>query len=172
MLHIYYGKGKGKTSAALGLILRAAGYKKKIIFVQFLKPPKSLSGECISIRKFTNVKQIRFEQTHPVFLKKKTAVQIKKLKECIQESILTLKEIVQNKNFDILVCDEVLNLIDFIKESDLVKIFTKIKNKKEIILTGINKPKKLAKIADYITEFRLVKHPFQKGTIARKTIEY
>jgi cob(I)alamin adenosyltransferase len=51
-------------------------------------------------------------------------------------------------------------------------MFGKIKKEKEIILTGRNKPTKLLKLADYVTEFRLIKHPFQKGILARKSIEF
>lgn len=174
MLHIYYGKGKGKTSAALGLILRAAGYNKKIVLFQFLKPRNLFSGEYASLKKLTCVKQIRFDQQHPMFMENKEKKQIIKLKKHIQKSILQLKEIIQKGNFDILVCDEILNITrrGFIKDSDIIKMLGKIKNKKEIILTGRNRPNRLANIADYITEFRLEKHPFQKGTLARRSIEF
>lgn len=174
MLHIYYGKGKGKTSAALGLILRAAGYKKRIYLFQFLKPKDLFSGEHASIQKLPNVKQIRFSQKHPIFMIKDKEKQIIKLRLHVKESITKLKNIIKNKKFDILVCDEMLNLIDcgLIKENEIVNIFKKIKQKKEIILTGRTMPNKLFRIADYITEFKLVKHPFQKGTLARRCIEY
>lgn len=174
MLHLYYGKGKGKTSAALGLILRAAGYKKKIILLQFLKPKDLFSGEQASLKKFPNVKQIRFDQKHPMFSSKDITGQMDKLKLRTRESILMLKQIVNKSEFDILVCDEILNVISasFVKESEIIAIFKKVKNKKEIILTGRPKPNKLTRIADYITEFRLAKHPFQKGISARKSIEY
>lgn len=174
MLHIYYGKGKGKTSAALGLILRAAGYKKKIILFQFLKPRNLFSGEQASLKKLANVKQVRFDQKHPLFMVKEKKKQISELKIHIQKSMLKLKEVIQKKDFDILVCDEMLNLIseDFIKEDDVIKMLSKIKNKKEIILTGRDMPRKLLQIADYVTELRLIKHPFQKGILARRCVEY
>jgi cob(I)alamin adenosyltransferase len=171
MLHIYYGKGKGKTSSSLGLILRACSYNKRIILLQFLKPIKVFSGEQISLKKFKNVKHVRFNQKHPIFTKDPD---IKKLKQNINKCIVELKKIIQKKDFDILVCDEILNIIHkgIIKEEDIIKIFNKIKDKKEIILTGRNKPNKLLSIADYATEFRLVKHPFQKGILARRAIEF
>ena len=174
MLHIYYGKGKGKTSAALGLILRACGYNKRIVLFQFLKPKKIFCGEYASLKKFSNVKQIRFEQKHPIFMQECGKKQVKELKEHIQESLLKLKKIIQNKKFDILICDEILNIIHkkLIKEEYVVKMFKNVSVRKEIILTGRNKPKKLAAIADYITEFRQIKHPFQKGILARKSIEF
>lgn len=174
MLHIYYGKGKGKTSSALGIILRAAGYRKKIILFQFLKPKKIFSGEYASLKKIPNVKQIRFNQRHPIFMLKNKEEQIVKLKKHILKSMLKLKEIIQKGYFDILVCDEILNLVydDFIKEQDVIKLLNKVKDKKEIILTGRNKPNKLIKLADYVTEFNQIKHPFQRGILARKSIEY
>ena len=174
MLHIYFGKGKGKTSAALGLILRATGYGKRIILFQFLKPKKLFSGEYASLKKFPKVKQARFNQKHPIFMERNKEEQIVKLRKHIQKSMLKLEEIIQKGNFDILVCDEMLNLIyqDFIKEQDVIKLLTKVKDKKEIILTGRNKPNRLIKIADYVTEFNQIKHPFQRGILARKSIEY
>ncbi|MFC1645643.1 cob(I)yrinic acid a,c-diamide adenosyltransferase [Candidatus Omnitrophota bacterium] len=174
MLHIYYGKGKGKTSAALGLILRAAGRKRKIILFQFLKPKGLFSGEYASLKKFPNVKQVRFDQKHPIFMVSDKEKQICKIKTHIRKSMSELSKIIRKKSFDILVCDEMLNLIDcgFIKEKDIIAVFNKIKDKKEVILTGRKKPKKLTAIADYVTEFRLIKHPFQRGILARKNIEY
>ncbi|MFC1709396.1 cob(I)yrinic acid a,c-diamide adenosyltransferase [Candidatus Omnitrophota bacterium] len=174
MLHIYYGKGKGKTSAALGLILRAAGYKSKVILFQFLKPKKIFSGELASLKRLPNIKQVRFDQKHPIFMIKNEGKQIRELKLHVEKSISKLKGVIQKGNFDILVCDEILNLLSLntVKESELVEIFKKIKNRKEVILTGRQKPNKLSRIADYITEFKLVKHPFQKGILARKAIEY
>ncbi len=174
MLHVYYGKGKGKTSSALGLILRAAGYKKRIILFQFLKPSRLFSGEQASLKKFPNLNQIRFDQKHPIFMLRDKKEQIKALRVHVKKSILKLKQVIKGGKFDILVCDEILNLIDcqLIKEVDMVKLFRSIRDKKEIILTGRPKLKKLIKLADYATEFRQVKHPFQKGTLARKCIEY
>jgi len=174
MLHIYYGKGKGKTSSALGLILRACAYNKKIVILQFLKPDKIFSGEHACLSKFGNVKQIRFNQQHPMFLKNLNKEKISKLKEDVYKSILKLKEILEDKSVNIVICDEILNIIGegLLKEDALVSAFRKIKNRKEIILTGRRKPKKLLAIADYVTNFRLIKHPFQKGILARKAIEF
>jgi cob(I)alamin adenosyltransferase len=174
MLHIYYGKGKGKTSSALGLILRAAAYGKKIVLIQFFKPTKAFSGERLSLKKLKNIKQIRFNQHHPIFIKNLDNGQIEKLKENIDKAILKLKKILRKEKFDIIVCDEILNIIHkkLVKEEDIMKLLSKFGCKKEIILTGRNKPKKLIKIADYVTEFRAGKHPFQKGILARKSIEF
>ncbi|MDD5618074.1 MAG: cob(I)yrinic acid a,c-diamide adenosyltransferase [Candidatus Omnitrophica bacterium] len=174
MLHIYYGKGKGKTSSALGLILRACAYDKRIILFQFLKPNKIFSGEQLGLKRLKNIKQIRFDQEHPMFMKKSGKLNIVKLKENIDKILSELNKILRKKDFDILVCDEILNIIhkDLINEKTIISMFNKIKNNKEIILTGRNKPKQLLKIADYTTEFRLIKHPYQKGILARKSIEF
>lgn len=174
MLHIYYGKGKGKTSAALGLMLRAAGYKKRIILFQFLKPANVLSGEYASLKKFSCVKLVRFSQTHPIFMRKKGPRQIQGLKAELCSSIEQLRSVIKKGDFDILVCDELLNTIGkgWVSEDMLVRLFGPVKKDKEIILTGRIKPKKLCRIADYITECRLVKHPFDRGVLARKGIEY
>lgn len=174
MLHIYYGKGKGKTSAALGLILRAAGYNKRIILFQFLKPKNIFCGEHASLKKLPKIKQVRFHQKHPIFMQKKGPRQIRQLKNHLRDSIKKLQRVIARGNFDILICDELLNVIhkDWVNEDMLFALFQSIKNDKEIVLTGRKKPKKLTKIADYITECKLVKHPFDKGILARKSIEY
>ena len=174
MLHIYYGKGKGKTSAALGLALRAAGYKKRIIFFQFLKPKNFKSGEHLSLKKLKTIQQIRFNQRHPIFAKKNCSCSLQNLKKEINASLEKLRDILKKKNFDILICDELLNCIhkNVLDETTLIQLFKPIKNEKEVILTGRKKPQGLFVIADYITECRCLKHPFDKGILARKAIEF
>ena len=107
-------------------------------------------------------------------MKKRKKKQLEDLKQHINKSIQELKKVIRKRDFDILVCDEILNLINvgFIKESDLISYFGKIKSSREIVLTGRNKPKRLTRIADYVTELRLIKHPFQKGILARRSIEF
>lgn len=174
MLHLYYGNGKGKTSAILGMIMRASGYNKKIVLLQFLKPKDLFCGEHFSLKKFTNVKQIRFSQQHPIFMIEPKAQKIKLLKTHVGQSLKKLEQIIKECNFDILILDEILNLIGegYIKESLIIKLIKRIKVKKEIILSGRNKPNRLLKKADYVTEFKQIKHPFQKGILARKAIEF
>ena len=174
MLRIYYGKGKGKTSAALGSIMRAAGYGKKITLVQFFKPRKILCGEYKSLKKLSCVRQIRFKVQHPFFTKKKSPQDLKKLKSSLKDCTDSLKSIIKENDFDILVCDELLNLlgVQCIQEKILCELIAPLKNKKEIILTGRDKPKQLMRIADYATECKLIKHPFEKGAKARRAIEY
>jgi len=173
MLHIYYGKGKGKTSAAIGLIIRASGYKKRIVFFRFLKPKSWLSGEDITLKKLPNLKEFRFDYSHPLFIKNFNSKKNKALKKEIRKSLRVLKTTAKQGDFDILVLDEFLNLLNLglVNKKSIITLLKKLAEK-EIILTGRNMPKDFYKIADYITEFKLVKHPFQKGILAREAIEY
>jgi len=174
MLHIYYGKGKGKTSSALGLIIRACGYKKRVVLFRFLKPKSLFTGEDTTLNKLPNVKEIRFNYPHPMFLKKLGRKDMKSLRNQVRHTLIKLKETVKRGKFDILVLDEILNLMDLglVNDDELIKLIKQIEDKKEVILTGRKAPKKLKEIANYITEFKLIKHPFQKGIFARKGIEY
>jgi len=174
MIHIYYGKGKGKTSSALGLIIRACGCKKRIVLFRFLKPKSLSSGEDKILTKLPNLKEFRFDYPHPMFIKILNSKKTNLLKNQIKESLTKLETVAKQKKYDILVLDEILNLIDlgFVKQEYLLKLLRRIKNTKEVILTGRNMPKKIPRLADYITELRLVKHPFQKGILARRGIEY
>lgn len=107
-------------------------------------------------------------------MQKKGPRQLRQLKNHLRDSIAKLQQVITKGDFDILVCDELLNVIrkDWVNEDTLFAMFEKIKNDKEIILTGRKKPKKLIRIADYITECKLIKHPYDRGVIARKSIEY
>ena len=174
MIHIYYGKGKGKTSSALGLIMRACGSKKKIVLFRFLKPKNMPSGEDIFLSKLSNLKEFRFNYPHPIFIKGFNKKGGKVLENQINNSLNTLKAVIKQGRFDILVLDEILNLINLgtVNEADIIKLIKKLRNKKEVILTGRKASNKLKRIADYITELKLIKHPFQKGISARKGIEY
>lgn len=174
MLHIYCGKGKGKTSCALGLIVRACGYDKKIVLFQFLKPKHIFSGEHASLKKFPNVQIIQFEHDIPIFCARPQKEQKALLDTHLAESMKRLKSLLNEGSFDILILDEILNLVrpDYLSENELCVLIKPLIATKEIILTGRIKPKRLCAIADYVTELKEIKHPFQKHVLARKAIEF
>lgn len=174
MLHIYYGNGKGKTSCALGIIMRACGYDKKIILFQFLKPRHILSGERISLKKFPSVKVFQFNHDLPIFTARPSKKQRALLRKHLAASMRCLNKLIKKRSFDILILDEVLNLIrlNCLSERKLCSLLKPLQATKEVILTGRAKPKKLLAIADYVTELKEIKHPFQKHVLARKAIEF
>ena len=171
LIHVYTGEGKGKTTAAMGLAMRAAGHGKKVLILQFLKSRSKNSGEIITSRN-SNIKIKQFEdQTSPIF---DHGVKPSELKKSIKKAIAySIKEIKRNKH-DIVIMDEFNNLlgIKYASISDVKKIIKAKPENLELVFTGRSVPGELMKIADYVTEMRMIKHPFNKGLRARKGIEF
>jgi cob(I)alamin adenosyltransferase len=171
MLHLYIGDGKGKTTAALGLALRAAGAGEKVYFCQFLKDSRFACCESVMLKK-CSIKLTRFKrQTHPLF--DKEGKKMFATKKSIDTAFLSIEKIIAAKGFGMVVLDEVLNAwgAGLVHKDRLCSIATASKGM-ELILTGRNAPKTLIEMADYVSLIKKVKHPFDKKTFARKGIEY
>jgi cob(I)alamin adenosyltransferase len=167
------GNGKGKTTAALGLALRAAGHNFRVLILQFIKG-RWKTGEAKIMGKLKPL--IEIEQLGRGFIKFKngkpqpTSQQI----DNAIESFRYAREKIYSGKYDMVILDEINNLIDYglLKVEDVVDL---IKNKPKeisIVLTGRNAHYKLADIADTVTEMKEIKHAFSKGIKARKGIEY
>lgn len=173
-IHIYTGKGKGKTTAALGLALRAIGWGMKVCIFQFMK--KGVNGESKASHLFNGrLKVVTFDQTHPMFCHKslrKKAAEI--LKDRIYQDLKSVKETILLRNYDIVVLDEVINALreKFIKKEDILSLIELKFRTSELVLTGRGAPQWLIKEGDYVTDMRLIKHPFNRGLKARKGIEF
>jgi cob(I)alamin adenosyltransferase len=170
-IHVYTGDGKGKTTAAIGLAMRATGQGKKVLILQFLKSKVKDSGE-ITIAKKSGIKVIKFKgQISPLF---DPNVKRSELKKSIKEALsLSLKKIESNL-YDLIVMDEFNTLISngYATVSDVKKITKAKPEKLELVFTGRGAPKEMIEIADYVTEIRMIKHPYTKGVKARKGIEF
>jgi len=171
MLHLYYGNGKGKTSSAIGLGIRAAGRGKNVLMIQFLKCQET--GEQLFLSDCQNFDIHRFESEHS-FVINPTAEQKIQLTEEIAVAIDFAKEQISNHQCDVLILDEVLDtvILDLLSESELISLINLGKNKIEFVFTGRRASSELIEIADYVTDMMLIKHPFQKGVNARKGIEF
>ncbi len=166
-MQIYYGDGKGKTTAAIGIAIRSAAANFKILFIQFLKRRKS--GECKVLAKFDNIHFYCFGDK--CFIK-----------EPIKESIIKkynkvftkVKKLIKNNDFDLCIFDEILYLLKLkiLKEREIINLIKEKPMKTEYILTGNYKSKKLFEYADLITEMKSIKHYYQQKVKARKGIEY
>ena len=165
---IYTGNGKGKTTAALGLLTRAVGHNFKIFLCQFLKGRDY--GELHTLQKFETVTYERYGRG--VFIKNKEFVTDKD-KKLMREGYESLKNALLRGKYDIVIADEILGTLRYdLISVDEIKFL--IKNKPEtteLILTGRNAPDELIEMADLVTEMREVKHYFQKGIMSRKGIE-
>lgn len=170
MLQIYTGEGKGKTTAALGLAMRALGWKKKVIIIQFIKGNAKIGEK--RAEKFFNDKL----QIYQFFKSKSYAIGKpgKKYQRSVNQAYAKTIEILKKKSCDILILDEICNAIYYkLLGKEKVLEIIKIKPAKiELILTGRYCPDWLIAKADLVTEMKLIKHYFQKGIKARKGIEY
>lgn len=175
MLIIYTGNGKGKTTAAFGLALRASGYDKKVCILQFVKEETWPEGARIAIRK--NLKNITINALGSGWVgimgdKKPLSFHKKNAKKTVAEAL----KIIKSKKFDLIILDEILGSLHgkLITKSEVSKILTTSTQQPatDVMLTGRNAPAWLIKKADLVTEMQEIKHPFQKGIQAKKGIDY
>lgn len=166
LIHVYTGEGKGKTTAAMGLLLRALGRGLNGKVIQLFKRD---TGEQFFFEN-SSVKYYQFKPLHP-FFKSYNKNEIDSLKE---EFIKFWKESIENLNYDILLMDEIGPGIAWgvIEESLVLDLIKNKPEKAELILTGRDMPLSIMEKADYVTEMNKIKHPYNKGIEARKGIEY
>lgn len=168
MIHIYTGDGKGKTTAAVGLAVRCKGAGNKVLFVQFMKgmqtgeiEPLMKLGICVFRKE--RIKKFIFSMTEEEKLL---------YKEDQNECFLYARE--HKTEYDLIILDELMSAINtgMISEDEVLFF---LKNKPcnlEVILTGRDPGEKLINCADYISEIKAIRHPYEKGIGARKGIEY
>ncbi len=168
-LQIYTGNGKGKTTAALGQAVRAAGSGLKILFVQFMK--NFPYGELLIAEKYKDQIFIdRYGADDFVFRKEPPSDKlIDEVKNGLQKSF----EKMNSGEYDIVVLDEVNVSIYFglLEETEALDFIRKRPDNVELILTGRYCPESLIKEADLVTEMKEIKHYYQNGIMARKGIE-
>jgi cob(I)alamin adenosyltransferase len=169
-IQVYTGNGKGKTTAAFGLALRAAGRGKRTYMAQFMK--KGEYGELIAVKKYLSrvivVEQFGLPEFH--YTGKKVTEEEKK---AAQKGIEEAKRAMFSGDYDIVVLDEVNILLYFniVKIETILEIIEKKPDSIELVLTGRMAPKEILDRADLITEMKEVKHYFQKDVPARLGIE-
>lgn len=169
MIHVYYGDGKGKTTAALGLICRHVGAGGKAVLAQFLK---SLPTGELATLETLGVPVYRNELPHGFFpnmddamkqrvreMHDQTLAEVTQLARANARSLLVLDELCAALSLGLIDREQVLSLLDEHGEAELV-------------ITGRDPDQALLERADYVTEMKLVKHPYEKGVLARRGIEY
>jgi cob(I)alamin adenosyltransferase len=169
LVQVYTGNGKGKTSAAFGLALRAMGRGLKVYVVQFIKGGFDY-GELYVVDKLPNLKLKAFGRGRFVTEKPPNKEDVK----LSEEALALAEQVVKNGEYDIIILDEI-NVVLNLKLISLEKVLELIKNKPkhvELILTGRYAPSEIIETADLVTEMKEVKHPFNKGYKAREGIEY
>ncbi len=169
-VQIYTGNGKGKTTAALGQALRAAGAGMRTFIIQFLK--KGDYSELAAIKKFLP-EMIQIEQFGlPCFHHKNSAVSVEEL-QAARQGLDRAMTILKNPQYHLLILDEINTLLYFkiLPLKDILDLIKQRPSEKELILTGRYAPAELIAYADLVSEVLEIKHYFRRGILARKGIE-
>jgi cob(I)alamin adenosyltransferase len=169
LVQVFTGNGKGKTTAALGTIIRAAGHGLRVFIIFFMKGNYKY-GEYSTLSRLPNVATANFgfrSLTDPANLKPEEIEQARL-------ALATAREAVLSGNYDLVVLDEVNVALGFnlIKLDEVIKLIRDKPPSVELILTGRYADARIIELADLVTEMVKVKHPFDKGIKARKGIEY
>lgn len=171
LMHIYTGEGKGKTTAAVGLGVRAAGAGKTVLFAQFLKDGSS--SEIAVLNEIENI-NTRHCETVTGWVKDMTEEERAKAKADYARFLSDLFAEAEAEDADLLILDEILAAVNcgFIEERELLSFLEKRPAKLEVVLTGRSPSPDICLRADYITEMKKLKHPYDRGIRARRGIEY
>lgn len=168
---VYTGEGKGKTTAALGLVLRAAGYKRKVLIVQFGKV--WFTGELEGVKKLAPYVKIIQGGLGFVKIFDDHSPLSEHIKVANKTYDYLYKEVTKGK-WDMVVADEIVGAVagKLLKHSQVAKLIKDKPEKLDLILTGHHGKKNLFKLADLVTEMTPIKHPFEKGFLAKPGIDY
>ena len=169
---VYTGNGKGKTTAALGMCVRAAGYRKKIKILQFVKGSwKYGELEGIKLLKdFVDMEQVGEGFVGIIDDNKAIEVHQKAAREGLEHA----RQVIFSGEYDIVVLDE-LNVAVDLGLLDADAVLELVKSKPEalhLVITGRNARPELIEIADLVTEMKEIKHPYQKGVLAQRAIDW
>jgi len=175
LVQIYTGDGKGKTTAAFGLALRAAGQGNKVLIYQFLKPPSLDIGERFALQ--LGAVRIRVEALDVPWDMSKSfddEKAVAHIRVAISEVLERITETAEKRFYDVLILDEIVFCLSkgLAKLEDIKNIIDRRDPAVEIVLTGRGATKELIALADLVTEMKNIKHPFDKGLPARRGIEF
>lgn len=170
-VHIYCGDGKGKTTAAVGLAVRAAGRGMRVLIVRFLKTEDS--GEVSVLREIPGIEVVPCEKTFG-FTFRMTEEEKREASEWYGQMLEKACFRAVKEKFDLVIFDEIMAACNtgLVKEERVAEFLKTRPEGMEVVLTGRNPSDCMKKMADYISEIHAEKHPFEKGIGARMGIEY
>ena len=171
LIHIYCGDGKGKTTAAMGLGMRAVGREKRVLLTQFLKDNET--GELNSIEKLGEKFEIFKGIPVKKFFKFMSTEEQEETRREHEERFRKITKKAISDDVDLLILDEIIASTN-LQLVSLDEVVEFLKNKPvglEVVLTGRNPDDKLIELADYVSEIKAVKHPYEKGINSRIGIE-
>ena len=171
LIHIYCGEGKGKTTSAMGLASRFCGTGEKVLIFQFLK--QNISSERKSFCKLSNVTLLK-GYSEVKFVKNMTEAEKMAAKAYYNKKFAEIADIVKQDEYKMLVLDEMMAAVNygFVEEDRLIEFLKEKPEELEVVMTGRNPSEEICEMADYITEMKKIKHPYDRGIRARKGIEY
>jgi cob(I)alamin adenosyltransferase len=165
---VFTGDGKGKTTAALGIALRALGHGFQTKIIQFIKSDPS-TGEMTFAEK-----GIAIVQTGLGFVPKKTRKEFASHVVAARKGIELAREALLSADYSLIVLDEICNAIalGLLEEREVIDLITQTPKEKIVVLTGRNASQGLMDIADTVTEMKCIKHGYQTGIKAQKGVEF
>ena len=171
LIHIYCGENKGKTTASVGLAVRAAGAGKKVLFTQYLK--RGDSAELKSLALIPGIKTLVCDKPYGfiwTMSEEEKAAARADFTALFQEACRLAGE----ESYDLLVLDEILGAIacTMVPEEAVLDFLQNKPAQLEVVLTGRDPSEALIALADYVTEMKKIKHPYDQGVQARYGIEY
>jgi cob(I)alamin adenosyltransferase len=169
LVQVYTGRGKGKTSAAFGLALRAIGRGLRVFIVQFIKGGFDY-GELHSTKDLKNLELKAFGRGKFITEKPPEESDI----DSARKALKFAQKIINSNKYDVVILDEI-NValgLGLIQTADVITLIKGKPGNVELILTGRNAPSEIILVADLVTEMKEIKHPFKKGVPPRKGIEY
>lgn len=167
-IHVYTGNGKGKTTAALGLALRAVGAGKKVFFAQFVKG--KIYSEIAAVNRYISEITVKQYGRGCFIMNEPTLEDIQAAKEGLED----VRAVIRSEQYDVVVLDEATIALHYklFSVEELIAVLQEKPEETEIVITGRYAPGELIRLADLVTEMKEIKHYYTKGISARKGIEY
>ncbi len=166
---LFTGEGKGKTTAALGMTLRAAGHGMRVLVIQFVKQDAS-TGEIAALR---NIEQIELVQTGRGFVPKPDDPHFCEHQAAAEQGLVRAAEAIRSGQYELVVLDEVCVAVSLglLEESEVIKAVLEASGEMRLALTGRHATPGLIELADTVSEIRCVKHAYDAGIPAQKGVE-
>jgi len=167
LVHVYTGDGKGKTTAALGLALRAAGRGLKVVLIQFLKGDADC-GEHLFASRYHPFDIIQLTRGNCFTMPEE------ELREDVEKTMTAAEKVIAGGEYQLVILDEIFVAMKrgFLDPDRVIGLIQGKPDSVELVLTGRDAPEEIRNLADYVTEMRMLKHPYTRGIAARKGIEH
>ncbi|UCG04404.1 MAG: cob(I)yrinic acid a,c-diamide adenosyltransferase [Candidatus Heimdallarchaeota archaeon] len=169
LIHVITGDGKGKTTSALGLALRAAGHGFHSLIIQFMKKGWDY-GELKALQNIPEISILQFGTPEFVDKENPKKIDLDEAKAALDRARIAIT----NEKWNILILDEIIVALDFklISEKQVIDVIKQKPKNLELVLTGREASNAIIELADYYTEICEHKHPYQRKILARKGVEY